>query len=48
MKNYVQQNEVTSLIKRGSFIDLASCANQYLQKDFIYKMLFPIFLQTPL
>jgi len=27
IKNYVQQSEVVSLIKRGSFIDLTSCAN---------------------
>jgi hypothetical protein len=38
MENYIQQNEGTSLMKCGSFIDLASCANQYLQGDFIYKI----------
>jgi hypothetical protein len=31
MKNYIQQNEGTSLFKRDSFIDLASCPNKYLQ-----------------
>jgi hypothetical protein len=27
MENYIQQAEGSSLIKRSSFIDLASCAN---------------------
>ncbi len=42
MEIYIQQSEGTSLIKRGSFIDLASCAIQYLQNEFIYKILFLI------
>jgi hypothetical protein len=38
MENYIQQSEGASLIKHGSFIDLASCANWYLQNVFIYKI----------
>ncbi len=42
MENYIQQNEGASLMKRGSFIDLASHTNKYLQNEFIYKISFPI------
>ncbi len=34
MENYVQQSEGTSLMKHGSFIDLASYAKKYLQDNF--------------
>jgi hypothetical protein len=37
MENYIQQREGTSLIKRGSFIDLASYANYYLQNVLVTK-----------
>jgi len=44
MENYVQQSEGTSLIKLGSFTDLASYANYYLQNNSIYKISSPIVL----
>ncbi len=39
MENYVQQSEGTSIIKRGSFTNLATYAYKYLkQNNFIYKL----------
>ncbi len=34
MENYIQQSEGPCLIKHGSFINLASSTNKYLQNDF--------------
>ncbi len=38
MENYIQQSEGASLIKRGSFINLASYANYYLQNVLFTKI----------